>query len=115
MNIQQNTRALFAATPPAPQPSGKSNRESDADYRDVIFQRGIWRVIVCKDRIQWILQKSRPDAGRPAGLRWVSNSYSTTRSGLQIDLPRLAGFDASELATFPENVNQQLPIFEVAA
>ncbi len=63
----------------SPQPS--SRRERDDDYGDVIVHLALrWRIIVCKDGIQWILQQrslAPPNTGT-----WSGKSYSTTRSGL---------------------------------
>ena len=58
-----------------------SHRERDDHYAKVIVQLGPrWRIIVCKDGIQWILQQrsvAAPNTGT-----WSGKSYSTTRSGL---------------------------------
>jgi len=37
------------------------------------------RVIICKDGIQWILQRRKKDW---AGARWISNGYCATRKAL---------------------------------
>ena len=72
-------------TPTLPQTtrhhSYTSYRERDDCYAAVVIhltQR--WRIIVCKDGIQWILQQrsvAPPNTGT-----WAGKSYSTTRSGL---------------------------------
>ena len=63
----------------SPQPP--SHRERDDNYAKVITQLAPrWRVIICKDGIQWILQKRSvpsPNAGT-----WSGKSYSTTRDAL---------------------------------
>ena len=67
------------STGSSPQPP--SRRERDDDYGDVIVHIALrWRIIVCKDGIQWILQQrsvAPPNTGT-----WSGKSYSTTRSGL---------------------------------
>ena len=43
-----------------------SHRESDDDYRDVIaLLAPRWRVICCRDGIQWILQKKEASHEAP--------------------------------------------------
>ena len=62
-------------------PLHPSNRERDNNYAKVIAQLGPrWRIIVCKDDIQFILQKrsvSPPNTGT-----WSGKSYSTTRDAI---------------------------------
>lgn len=113
MNLLNKDREHFASATPASSPSGKSNRETDHDYQNVIFEHGIWRVIACRDSLQWVIQRSKPDAGRRHGLAWRGLSYCTARSGLEIDWRRHTGFTAPELADFPEHFSQRSP--EVAA
>lgn len=51
-------------------------KEEADDYPRVVCQlNDHWRVILCKDGIQWILQKW-------AGQRWRGRSYCTTKSAL---------------------------------
>ena len=63
----------------SPQP--RSRRERDDDYCDVIVHiASRWRVIICKDGIQWILQQrsvAPPNTGT-----WSGKSYPTTRDAL---------------------------------
>jgi hypothetical protein len=76
------------STPPTPSqnsggslPQPPSHRERDDNYAKVIAQLAPrWRVIICKDGIQWILQKRSvpfPNTGT-----WAGTSYSTTRDAL---------------------------------
>ncbi len=48
-----------------------NHRETANDYRHVIFQHGNLRVVECRDRIQWLLQR-RTHAESPAGARWAN-------------------------------------------
>ena len=61
--------------------STPSHRERDETYRGVIVALSDrWRVILCKDEIQFILQKrsvAPPNTGT-----WAGKTYSTTRNGL---------------------------------
>ena len=56
-----------------------SHRERDDAYRNVVEQLTTrWRVIVCRDGIQWILQRKESSHGGP----WRGVSYHTNRDGL---------------------------------
>ena len=79
---------MNVSTPPTPSqnsggssPQPPSHRERDDNYAKVIAQLGPrWRIIACKDGLQWILQKrsvTSPNTGT-----WAGKSYSTTRSAL---------------------------------
>ena len=76
------------STPPTPSqnsggslPQPPSHRERDDSYAKVIAQLAPrWRVITCKDGLQWILQQRSvpfPNTGT-----WSGKSYSTTRDAL---------------------------------
>ena len=56
-----------------------SHRESDDDYRDVIaLLAPRWRVICCRDGIQWILQKKESSHEAP----WRGVKYFNTKAAL---------------------------------
>ena len=56
-----------------------SQRERDDNYNRVIVQLAPrWRVIVCKDSIQWILQRKEASHAGP----WRGMSYHASRDGL---------------------------------
>ena len=78
--------------------SESSHRERDNDYRAVVARlNGSWRVIECKDRIQWILQCA--DGKRHGQTRWTGRSYCRTRQVLIRDSRTHAGeIDAIALA-----------------
>ena len=54
------------------------NRESSDTYHAEIFRKDRYRVILCKDAIQWIIQRR----GRLAGSRWRGLSYCACRDSL---------------------------------
>lgn len=58
-----------------------SHRESDDSYTGVVVTlNDKWRVIVCRDGIQWILQRQRGERrGQP---RFDGRSYCRTRDAL---------------------------------
>ena len=56
-----------------------SQRESDDNYRDVVaLLAPRWRVICCRDGIQWILQKKEASHQAP----WRGVKYFTTKAAL---------------------------------
>ena len=56
-----------------------SHRERDDGYKGVVAQLTTrWRVIVCKDGMQWIVQQKESSHGGP----WRGVSYHTNRDGL---------------------------------
>ena len=58
-----------------------SNRERDDGFSQVVVQLAPrWRVIVCKDHLQWIIQK-RTAEPLHAGV-WRGVSYVTSRNSL---------------------------------
>lgn len=77
-----------------------SHRERDDTYRDVILERGDWRVIRCKDRIQWIVQKRAPGCLRSDG--WRGISFHLHRETLIRDWRKSSGLDGIELLAVPE-------------
>ena len=71
--LPENGGAAYAVIP--------SHRESDDNYLDVVAQLAPrWRVIVCKDYMQWIIQK-RTAEPLHRGV-WRSQSYVTSRNSL---------------------------------
>ena len=92
----QNHGGAHASTP--------SRRERDETYWGVIVALSDrWRVILCKDEIQFILQKRSvpsPNTGT-----WAGKTYSTTRNGL------IAACSSRELLSeaFARQVLEALP------
>jgi hypothetical protein len=78
------TKPVKNAPPPtglraAPVTAPKTHRERDDAYRNVVAQLAPrWRVIICKDGIQWIVQQKESSHGGP----WRGVSYHTNRDGL---------------------------------
>lgn len=84
-------------------PDDFSARESDNSYRRLALQiNGHWRVVVCRDGIQWILQHLSRDL-RPDGSGWEGCSYCTTRSALIRSIQSKCGpVDAAVLAALDD-------------
>jgi hypothetical protein len=83
-----------------------SHRERDDAYRNVVAQLAPrWRVIICKDGMQWILQQKESSHGGP----WRGVSYYTHRDGLLLACGSLemASSSASEaLEALPDYASQ---------
>lgn len=75
-----------------------SHRERDDAYRNVVVRLNEhWRIIECRDGIQWILQRS--DGERRGQTRWSGRSYCRTRNALIRASRDLAGeIDGSAMA-----------------
>ena len=56
-----------------------SRNESEDNYQAVVFTESDWRVIKCRDALQWILQRRQKTHRRDA---WRSISYCQTRKAL---------------------------------
>lgn len=73
------------------------HRESHDAYSGEVFRLGEWRVIVCKDGIQWILQHRTSD-WRLAGGRWRGRHYCRQLSTLLRLWAAATGDDGAVLA-----------------
>jgi hypothetical protein len=66
------------------------NREEADDYRRVVVVlNSDWRLIECRDDMQWILQRrSGKRRGQP---RWVSRKYNRNKQALICNVHAIAG------------------------
>ena len=105
MNVpafRDSAQAVTAAPYPAANEDHRaqaSHHETADDYRAVLAHLSDrWRVVACKDRIQWILQgRDGKRAGRP---RWTGVRYFRTREALMQSVRGLCGaVDPAALAT----------------
>lgn len=77
-------------TPPAPVKKPSSAIETHDEYGGVVARLNPkWRVIVCRDGIQWILQKHR-SAGSRSDV-WQPESYCRTSDALRRCVRERAG------------------------
>lgn len=82
-----------------------SRLETSDDYGAVLFlaEGGRLRVILCRDRIQWIVQHRAPLTS-PKQRPWEASSFCATRVGLELvtsrpeyrDIPGLRAFVAAQ-------------------
>ncbi|KUJ76659.1 hypothetical protein AVO44_19605 [Ruegeria profundi] len=57
------------------------HRETAENYSGELFRHGVYRVAVCRDGIQWLFQRQRPQF--PAGgAAWDTLGYCVSKSGL---------------------------------
>jgi hypothetical protein len=78
---------MDSTSPPA---APTTNREEADDYRRVVVVlNSDWRIIECRDGIQWILQRrSGERRGQP---RWTSRKYNRSKRSLIDNVNRFAG------------------------
>lgn len=74
----------------APAASALSHREEDGNYRAVVANlNNDWRVIECRDGLQWIIQKRRGERNGQA--RFEGKSFCSTRDGLILTVAKKCG------------------------
>ena len=78
-----NRRACLGA-------NAQSHRESDDSYRGVLHIAGRWRIAICRDAVQFLVQRQRPGKSGVGG-PWDSQRYCVTRAALIRDWHALAG------------------------
>ena len=77
------------------------NESSDGYSRVVAILNGKWRVIECRDRVQWILQSR--DSPKPEAGLWRGRSYCRTKEALLRVCAAHAGkIAAAALAALPD-------------
>lgn len=86
-----------------------SRRESDDGYQPVIARLAPrWRVIECRDGMQWILQHRISATETPTRADWRGRSYLRTRSGLiaacERSLPEIEPSALAILHTLPDHI-----------
>ena len=77
---------------------------SDTYWREFLRHER-FRVIICKDNIQWILQRRK----RGAGARWAALSYCVTREALSHVWTAHLGDLAPEIDLLPPTINARRP------
>lgn len=81
------------------------HREEADRYRGELFRHGNLRVAVCRDGIQWLLQRRR-GVKTVGGAAWRTIAYCVTRKALTRLYQAQSGAVAPELADFPETVSR---------
>lgn len=80
-----------------------SNRERDDNFYAVVYSTEFWRVIICKNNLQWIVQRA---ANSMHGRYWRGVSYISTRKSLiRVWLSKTSDYyGAFELGHLPERL-----------
>ena len=79
------------------------NWETSDQYQGELLRDGQYRVIVCKNGIQWILQRDFSAPGRLRGPNWRAIGYCTTRKALTRLWREETGRSSLVLEALPEN------------
>lgn len=81
------------------------HRETAEYYRGVVWREGRYRIVECRDGIQWLFQRQRP--GNPGvGAAWDTLGYCATKVGLmRLHRAHVSG-EAAAITTFSETFRQ---------
>lgn len=77
------------------------HRETADGYLREIVRYGDYRVILCREGIQWILQRRMAPSGGRATARWRALGYFATRKALLRLWHAKTGAHCEELAALP--------------
>ena len=80
-----------------------NNREHCDNCERILRRDGNYRIIERLYPQQWIIQR-RTRSESPDGARWEAVYFCTSRAGLLIDYPALAGVSPQELMVLPEHI-----------
>jgi hypothetical protein len=102
VHLRGTVPALECALTPLPLVKSRHREEADAYPAIVAKLNSTWRVIECRDRIQWILQRR---AGKRHGQpRWDGRCYCRTRDGLLRRVRELASEIEPVASAFLKNL-----------
>lgn len=96
---------LVQSIPPA---VAHDHRETADAYVGKLFRLERYRVVVCRDGIQWLFQRQRL-AKLGGGAAWDTLGYCVTRKGLMRLHRAHIGPDAPEIAALPEQIERRAP------
>ncbi len=82
------------------------HRETAENYSGEVFRHFVYRVAVCRDVIQWLFQRQRPQISA-GGASWDTLRYCPSRSGLIRLVRAHIGCDIPELHTLPEHFQRR--------
>jgi len=84
---------------------GTDHRETADGYQGEVLRRGDLRIVLCRDGIQWIVQRRHRNAAKPGGAAWEPLGYCATLTGLKRVWPGLTG-DEADLCHLPDYAHQ---------
>lgn len=79
-----------------------SDRETAEAYRGELHRLNRWRIALCRDSLQFILQTRVSGTEGDAGARWASRSFCTTRAAVLRLWQSSTGDGGEVLARLPE-------------
>ena len=85
-------------------------RETSDNYYREIFRHENHRIILCKDCIQWIIQRRKVSKSTRAGRRWVGVTYPCTKEHLsRLWAEHTGDLCPDTLGGLPEQANRMRP------
>jgi hypothetical protein len=82
-------------------------RETSDNYCREIFRAENHRIILCKDYIQWIIQRRKVSKSTRVGQRWKALAYTCTKKALNRRWAHLTGDLCPDiLGRLPDHANQ---------
>ena len=100
LSIPQNPSAITSNGP-----LGTDTRETAETYRGELFRLGHYRVVLCRDGLQWIYQRKRAVIS-PRGVAWNSVGYCVSRNGLARLHRAYNGTEAQKISALPFHINK---------
>ncbi|MDF3907262.1 hypothetical protein [Paracoccus sp. AS002] len=82
----------------------ESSDHYPAEICRVVLPGKSFRIIECRDGIQWVIQHSRRGAGKQATGRWRAVAYPTTKSALMRLWREKTGSIVPEIAALPAGI-----------
>ncbi len=86
--------------------SQTDHRETAENYSGELFRHDIYRVAECRDGIQWLFQRQRPQF-QAGGAAWDTLGYCVSKSGLTRLVRAHIGCDIYELDCLPEHFQRR--------
>ncbi len=86
--------------------SKTDHRETAETYHGELFRHAVYRVAVCRDGIQWLFQRQRPQFPT-GGAAWDTLGYCAFKSGLTRLVRAHIGCDILELDGLPEHFQRR--------
>lgn len=84
----------------------ESSDHYPAEICRVVLPGKSFRIIECRDGIQWVIQHSRSGAGKQATGRWRALAYLTTKSALMRLWYKKTGSIKPKIAALPASIQR---------
>lgn len=103
-NLAAQSRGRLKAQP-GDDATPRDHRETAVNYVGELFRLGCYRVVICRDGLQWLFQRLRPTKSA-GGAAWDTLGYCATREGLMRLHRAHIGPDAPEIAALPAHLER---------